>query len=129
MAALYPRIMNKYFAKELGKELPVIIRVILGLLLAILGLFVSSMWFITGNPVLGILGPLMGLPCIFMGIAIVMGTNKSTSLSPVGLKIFGVILILVGVSGLYQDYYQSSLAWVFAAVCFQLAKNKRPETW
>ncbi|WP_415896260.1 hypothetical protein [Neptuniibacter sp. QD57_21] len=117
------------YTRDLDKELPVITRIAVGLILTIIGLLSSGLWFVTEDVPIGIVGVLMGLPCVVAGVSIVLGNKAQTSLSPTGLKVFSFILFLVGITGIYQGMQYAGLAWVFGAACYKIAKNKRVDTW
>jgi len=115
--------MNQHFENGLSKEVHPLIKVTVSIVLCVLGCLCSILWIITNNPILGLVGLLCGIPCIIMGVALLLGRVKQTRLSPSGLKVFGLILFVGGVIGIYKHQPYASLLIVFAISCFKIAKQ------
>jgi len=115
--------MNQHFEKGLTKEVHPLVRVIVSVVLCVLGCLCSILWIITNNPVAGLIGLLCGIPCIVMGVALLLNRARQTRLSPNGLRLFGLILFIGGVIGIYKHQPYASLLIVFAISCFKIAKQ------
>ena len=115
--------MNQHFEKDLSKEVHPIVRVIVSVVLCLLGCLCSILWIVTNNPVLGLVGLFCGIPCIFMGVALLLGRVKHSKLSPSGLRLFGIVLLIGGLSGIYVRQPYASILIVFAISCFKIANQ------
>ena len=113
--------MNQQFDKRISKEVHPAVRVTVSVVLCALGCLCSILWIVTGNPVLGLIGLLAGLPCMFMGVALLLGKTKQTKLSPAGLRLFGIILLVGGIGGIYNQQPYASLLIVFGLSCIKIA--------
>ena len=115
--------MNDHLLREMKKEVHPVIRLVVSLILTILGCMVVLLWHVTQNPVLGLIGIFVGLPCMGMGVALALGKVKQTKLSPSGMRFCGTVLIFLGLVGIYQRTPHAVLLLIFGVSCFKLAKG------